>query len=359
MATVRSQISQAVIPMVQSTAPKSSNARKKLWIQLATFLALAALIYLKPKVEGWLEAQNQGPASSTIAEADDKAADGTKSADQTPPQSPISAPKKSDTQKTAAKKTSDDSAAPAKTQKKKTSQSTDSRVAKTDQSTDKAQEKPTTDSAASKNQKAAADTKNADSKVADSSASKSTNAATTGSAKSKTSKSNGSSVVKMDQPPAARRTEVSDAEKNTPPPGEKEKSTEPQLGVLREIENNVFESTAGLHYVPGGAEGHRLKHVMEHAKDVPQKEVHGVFDGNRDEILAVIDEAYMKAKKGGSDVRSEKQNNRRVYTINLRRRIGQVGGRQGERQGNPDCRYIRIVLENETEVVSAFPTKSF
>jgi hypothetical protein len=67
----------------------------------------------------------------------------------------------------------------------------------------------------------------------------------------------------------------------------------------------------------------------------------------------------MKAKKGDSDVRSEKQNGRRVYTVNLRRRIGQVGGSEGERQGHPDCRFVRIVLENENEVISAYPSKSF
>jgi hypothetical protein len=98
---------------------------------------------------------------------------------------------------------------------------------------------------------------------------------------------------------------------------------------------------------------------MQHAKDNPSKPVHGVFDGDRDEILAVIDEAFMKTKKGGSDVRSEKQNGRRVYTVNLRRRIGQVGGSEGERQGHPDCRFVRIVLENENEVISAYPSKSF
>jgi hypothetical protein len=175
----------------------------------------------------------------------------------------------------------------------------------------------------------------------------------------KPAKSKSPAVVKMDRPQTKPRTVPSDAEKNNPPPSDKKSPAEPQLGKLKEVANNVFESTAGLIYEPGSADGHRLRHVMEHAKDNLQKPIHGVFDGDRDEILAMIDEAYMKAKKGGSDVRSERQNNRQVYTVNLKRRIGQMGGSEGERKGNPECRYLRMVLENGNEIVSAYPTKSF
>ncbi len=138
-----------------------------------------------------------------------------------------------------------------------------------------------------------------------------------------------------------------------------ESSGDPVLGQLTEVGNNVFESTAGLIYRSGSQDGHRLKHVMQHAKDNPAKKIHGVFDGDRDQILAVIDEAFQMATKGDSDVRSEQQNHRRVYTVNLRRRIGQVGGEDGKRQGNPECRYLRLVLENDNEVVSAYPTRTF
>ena len=133
----------------------------------------------------------------------------------------------------------------------------------------------------------------------------------------------------------------------------------PALGQLREIRNNVFESTAGLRYVPRSADDHRLRHIMQHAKDDTTKPIHGVFEGNRDQILAVIDEAYQNARKGGRDVRSEEQNDRLVYTVNLRRKIGYMGGSEGKRTGNPDCCYVRIVLEDGNVVISAYPTKSF
>lgn len=136
-------------------------------------------------------------------------------------------------------------------------------------------------------------------------------------------------------------------------------SAEPALGKLREIRQNVFESTAGLRYVPGSDDNHRLRHVMQHAKDDTSKVIHGVFEGNRDQILAVIDKAYQKAKKGDRDVRSEEQNDRIVHTVNLGHKIGYVGGSEGQRIGNPECRYLRIVLEDGNVVISAYPTKSF
>jgi hypothetical protein len=151
------------------------------------------------------------------------------------------------------------------------------------------------------------------------------------------------------------------SERVSPVPEIADRSHAPEYGRLKEIRTNVFQSSAGLIYRSGSEDGHRLKHVMQHAKDDPQKKIHGVFDGDGDRniILAVIDEAWVKAKKGGNDVRSNRQNDRQVYTVNLRRRIGYVGGEEGERKDHPECRYLRIVLENDNEVISAFPTRSF
>ena len=180
-------------------------------------------------------------------------------------------------------------------------------------------------------------------------------------------KNKGSDLVRMDRDPAGKQrpsgrdsaanTKTPDAA--TTPSDTAQPDTEPVLGQLREIRNKVFESTAGLRYVPGSEDHHRLDHVMQHAKDDTTKPIHGVFEGTRDQILAVIDEAYQKAEKGGRDVRSEEQNDRLVYTVNLGRKIGYMGGSGGERAGNPDCRYVRIVLEDGNVVISAYPTKSF
>lgn len=132
-----------------------------------------------------------------------------------------------------------------------------------------------------------------------------------------------------------------------------------QPGQLRDIGNEILESPAGLRYLPGSADGHRLKHVLKHAADDPAKKLHGVFDGDQQSIVAMIDDAWRKSAKGGPDVRRQSQNDRQVVTVNLRRRIGYVGGQEGRRKQYPECRYLRLVLENKREVITAYPTLSF
>ena len=132
-----------------------------------------------------------------------------------------------------------------------------------------------------------------------------------------------------------------------------------KLGQLRGVGKDIFESSAGLRYLPGSADGHRLKHVMKHAADDPKKKIHGVFEGDRDTILAVIDEAFIQTKKSGPDVRRQSQNNRTVITTNLKRRIGYMGGSEGAAKKNPECRFLRLVLERQNDVVTAYPTQSF
>lgn len=131
----------------------------------------------------------------------------------------------------------------------------------------------------------------------------------------------------------------------------------PRLGKLSLIRGtrDEFRSTAGLMYVPGSADGHRLKHVLKHAKDNPSKPVHGVFDGDRDQILEWIDKAYLMGKNGEKGARKESQRDRMVYTANLNERVGYVGGQKGKRNGNKECRYLRLVVQNGTEVVTAYP----
>ncbi len=119
-----------------------------------------------------------------------------------------------------------------------------------------------------------------------------------------------------------------------------------------------FRSTAGLLYVPGSRDGHRLKHVLKHAKDDLSKPVHGVFngDGDRDQILAWIDIAYEKGRKGGKGVDRKEENGRVVYTVDLGKKIGFVGGQVGKRKNMPPCRYLRLVLEDGNKVVTAYPS---
>lgn len=132
-------------------------------------------------------------------------------------------------------------------------------------------------------------------------------------------------------------------------------SDKPKLGVLKDIGRGAFESTAGLIYRSERSEN-RVDHVMQHSHDIPSKPVHGVFDGNREEILALIDEAYMIAqKRGPPQVVTEDQGDRETITVNLNRKIGYMGGENGARRNHPPLKKIKLVLEDR-DVITAYPT---
>jgi hypothetical protein len=126
------------------------------------------------------------------------------------------------------------------------------------------------------------------------------------------------------------------------------------LGELVETSPGRFESMAGLLYTRGSREGHRIKHVMRHAEDQSGRPVHGVFDGGPDAVLAVIDEAFLKAEEGGRGVSRETQDENVVYTVDLGRRIGYVGGQSGKRRGRPKATKVRLVLDGN-RVITAYP----
>jgi hypothetical protein len=134
-------------------------------------------------------------------------------------------------------------------------------------------------------------------------------------------------------------------------------STDARLGELREVSPRVFESAAGLRYRPGSEEGHRVDHVLTHAEDDPQRPgSHGVFDGDRAVILAVIDEAYLKAQRGGRDVKTDREDGRTIHTVNMQKRVGYVGGESGRRRDHPEARHVRLVLEG-ADIITAFPVR--
>lgn len=124
---------------------------------------------------------------------------------------------------------------------------------------------------------------------------------------------------------------------------------------LRVLGNGVYESPAGLRYTRGSAEGHRLKHVERHLSDQPDRPgKHGVFEGEMSDVLAMIDEAYQLGQQGHRSAKIRNEQDRSIYEVSLNRRVGFVGGRDGNRQGRPAASRIRLVLE-EKRVITAFP----
>lgn len=155
------------------------------------------------------------------------------------------------------------------------------------------------------------------------------------------------------QPPPPRPKPTSRPQTaNTPPPAD---ANSAPLGQLTDLGGKRFRSTAGLIYVQLRSE-HRIDHVLRHAKDDSSRPVHGVFNGDRDVILAVIDEAWQLVQIGRPPkVVTEDEGDRTVYIVDLGRKIGYMGGQAGKRKSFPPCKHLQLVVEGD-EVVTAYPT---
>lgn len=126
-------------------------------------------------------------------------------------------------------------------------------------------------------------------------------------------------------------------------------------GLLRDTGREDYVSPAGLHYTRGSEEGHRLKHLERHLNDQPDRPgSHGVFDGDMPQVLRWIDEAYSRAKSKAKGTSQREEEGRVVYEVNFATPIGYIGGREGARKKNPDCKRLRIVIDGN-RVITAFP----
>lgn len=125
--------------------------------------------------------------------------------------------------------------------------------------------------------------------------------------------------------------------------------------VLTEAPRGAYVSPAGLRYTRGSVHGHRLAHLMHHARDDPLRDgSHGVFDEDDPaELVLLVDKAYTQAKAGRrTDARREDE--RTVYTVDLGERVGYLGGETGQRRGHPPARHVRLVIEGD-RLITAYP----
>ena len=127
--------------------------------------------------------------------------------------------------------------------------------------------------------------------------------------------------------------------------------------VLEEVGRDSYRSETGLLYTRGSVHGHRLKHLMSHAEDDPNRPgQHGVFDETDPAALVqLIDEVYLQALQD-KNTRKSTEDRRTVYTIDLGRRVGYIGGESGGRRDHPPARHVRLVLEGE-RFITAFPVR--
>ena len=124
---------------------------------------------------------------------------------------------------------------------------------------------------------------------------------------------------------------------------------------LKQIGDLTWVSPAGLIYRGKDAAGlTRVEHVLRHAVDQPQRRgSHGVFDGDKDQALATVDEAWKRAKS--KKIRPQKEGDRLAYTIPMGRRVGYLGGSTGARRKHPALKRVFIVIRGKSEVITAFP----
>lgn len=138
-------------------------------------------------------------------------------------------------------------------------------------------------------------------------------------------------------------------------PSETDEAKEP-LGKLKDVGGGALQSTAGLLYKRGSAEGHRTKHLERHCEDQPDRPgSHGVFDGGAEAMYGVLDEAYTLIKAKSPQAKLREEGAQAVYEVDLGRRIGFVGGQSGERRNHPPAQRVRMVIEDGNEVITAFP----
>lgn len=144
----------------------------------------------------------------------------------------------------------------------------------------------------------------------------------------------------------------SPAEAEAPPVDPRELS-----GVLTSEGRGVYRSPAGLRYTRGSRHGHRLAHVMAHTRDDPDRPgQHGVFDETDPAaVVLLLDDAYEQALTG-NDVRTRQEEERTVYTVDLGRRVGYIGGQSGARRGRPAARSVQLVVQGD-RLITAYPIR--
>ena len=71
----------------------------------------------------------------------------------------------------------------------------------------------------------------------------------------------------------------------------------------------------------------------------------------------MIDEAWSITQKGGSNVTVTTVGAKSVYTVDMGRRVGWVGGQTGAALGNPAVNNIQLVTRSGNQVITAYPIR--
>jgi hypothetical protein len=126
---------------------------------------------------------------------------------------------------------------------------------------------------------------------------------------------------------------------------------------MEPIGRDAFRSPAGLVYSMGPNREHRIDHILRHAVDDPDRRgPHGVFlPGDRNSVLQTIDDAWRRGKAGGRGVQRSDEDGRTVFTVDMGKTIGYVGGRDGASDNHPKTTRLKLVVDGD-RVITAYPT---
>ncbi len=164
---------------------------------------------------------------------------------------------------------------------------------------------------------------------------------------------NGSAVASKQGPPPADEPIAGEKLQKQDESQSKEQTTNDSF--LKSIGRERYQSPAGLIYGPGSEEGHRLKHIERHLKDIPDRPgSHGVFSGTREEFLQAIDDTFKRASDGAKNAKRYEDEGAMVFEATFDKPLGFLGGQSGKRQKNPKLRKLRVVVRG-TNVITAFP----
>ena len=130
-------------------------------------------------------------------------------------------------------------------------------------------------------------------------------------------------------------------------------SCEEPAGPLEKLGVDSYVSEGGLAYPPDpGRFASRADHVLAHTQDDLSRPLHGIFDVASDpcRVFDLLDEVWTRIDEGEG-----RRCGDGCYDVDLDRSVGFVGGTQGAADDHPHTTWVRIVVENGDDVITAYP----
>jgi filamentous hemagglutinin len=117
-------------------------------------------------------------------------------------------------------------------------------------------------------------------------------------------------------------------------------SARSSITLVYDRATKIWKTPAGLDYGIGSIHGNRIKHVLDHVVQNPNKRRHTVFSVERNQVLALIDEAW---EKRGQPLLNDPGS----YVISLGRVVGTTG----------ETRIKIVVRPGTNKLITAYPVK--